>query len=665
MRVTLARYCAFTGLAYGALLVWCAPAARAADPQSYKVELAPTGNGAMDGALKATSDLVGLRSSAPVSPLGLIARARSDIDRLKTVLESYGYYESKVTIKIDGLALNDPGLADELAALPKKHDARVQASFTLGALYHLRNVAIDGELPATVHDVLKLKPGDAAVAADVLAAGARLLSALEEQGYAFAKVDPPIAYEDQTQPLLDVTFHVEVGQRVNIGEIHIQGLKRVHEKVVRRRLLLHTGELFKSSSIEHARTDLLSLGVFSSINVQVGSAVDESGGVPITFQIRERLRHAFGINAAYSTDLGGSGGITWANRNVFGNAEQLNISTSILGAGGSATTGLGYDATVKYILPDFGHRDQSLQFAVGAIKQNLEAYDQTALTFGVTLTRKLNKRWTASVGLTTTEERINQIVCVAEQPKDGPLAGSNACIPDPDCTPATGGTGTTACVPYADRNLFYYTLVALPLTLSYDSTDLASPLDDPTHGMRGAVTLQPTRSLGHTDTDFLVTTAKLAVYFDLDHLLATQPGRSVLAARGIVGLADGASEFSLPPDQRFYGGGSSSIRGYPYQAVGPYFQGTTYPIGATTLSAAALEYRQRFGQNIGAAFFVDGGQVGNKISLSPTDLFFGVGAGVRYYTPIGPIRLDVAVPLKRYDSDPQKFQIYIGLGQAF
>ncbi len=121
--------------------------------------------------------------------------------------------------------------------------------------------------------------------------------------------------------------------------------------------------------------------------------------MPITFQFRERLRHAFGISAAYSTDLGGSGGITWGDRNVFGNAEQLNVSASLINAGGSSTTGLGYDTSVKYILPDFGHRDQSLQFAVGAVRQFLEAYDQTALTASVTLARKINRRWTVSVGM--------------------------------------------------------------------------------------------------------------------------------------------------------------------------------------------------------------------------------------------------------------------------
>jgi translocation and assembly module TamA len=665
MRLILPRFRALIGIAScGALVLWSASAARAADPQAYKVEFAPTGNGAMDGTLRATSDLQSLRTSAPVSPYGLIARARSDLDRLKTVLESYGYYQSKVTMKIDGLALNDPGLADELTALPKKHDARVQVGFALGPLYHLRGVAIDGELPPSVQGALGLKAGAPAVAADVLGAGARLLSALQEQGYAFAKVDPPVAYEDQIDPLLDVSFHIETGQRVNIGEIHLQGLKRVHEKVLRRRLLLHTGEQFKLSAVERARTDLLSLGVFGAINVQVGSAADDTGGVPITFKIRERLRHAFSISAAYSSDLGGSGGITWSDRNVFGNAEQLIVSAQLTGAGGSSTTGVGYITSVKYILPDFGHRDQSLQFSVGALRQDLEAYDQTAVTTGATLTRKLNRRWTASVGVTATEERINQIVCVTEQLKP-PYVPKTPCIPTPPCTDVPIGSTTDSCAPYADRNLYFYTLLALPLTLSYDSTDLASPLDDPTHGIRGSVTLQPTQSLGHSDADFLITTVKVAAYFDLDHLLPTQPGRSVLAARALAGIAEGAGETSLPPDQRFYGGGSGSIRGYPYQAVGPYFPGTNNPIGATAISAGSLEYRQRFGQNLGAAFFVDGGQVGSKWSLDPTDLFVGIGGGVRYYTPIGPIRLDVAVPLKRYDTDPSPFQIYIGLGQAY
>src|ERR1700722_10381791 len=113
-------------------------AARAADPQAYKVELAPVGNDDIDQTLKATSDLISLRKSAPVSPFGLIARARSDSDRLKTALESFGYYESQVVVHINGKLLTDPSLGEALAAMPKGSTAQVAVSFSLGALYHLR-----------------------------------------------------------------------------------------------------------------------------------------------------------------------------------------------------------------------------------------------------------------------------------------------------------------------------------------------------------------------------------------------------------------------------------------------------------------------------------------------------------------------------------------------
>jgi translocation and assembly module TamA len=614
----------FPGIfALALMALCCVPSVRAADPQPYRVDIAATGDTAQGDILRATSDLVTLRSNAPVSPFGLIARARGDIDRLKTALESFGYYQSSVTIKINGLTLTDPGLAEALAALPAHSEARVAIGLVLGPLYHVRAVTIDGELPASAQNVLPLKPGAPAVAASVVGAGAQLLAALEEQGYAFAKVDPPVAYEDQVDSVLDVTFHVEAGPRVRIGEIRLEGLKSVHEKVVRRKLTLHSGVQYSASAVERARHNLLTMGVFSAITVQLGTAVDESGGVPITFQFRERPGHAAAINIAYSSDLGGSGGLTWTDRNLFGNAQQLSVSASVLNVGGSATRGLGYDTGVKFIEPDFSRPDQSLQVAVGAVKQYLQAYDQTAVTSGATVTRKLNKDWTVNAGTSTAHEQIIQ-------------------------------EGVT-------RD---YTLVALPLSISYDSTDLSSPLDDPRHGMRDSVSVAPTRSIGSPSATFLISQVKFAAYYDLEHLFRTAAGRSVLAARALVGFAQGAATFSLPPDQRFYGGGSGTIRGYRYQSVGPQFPDGN-PEGGTAISAGSVEFRQRIGANWGVAVFADGGQVSSSLRSLSSTFYTGLGTGIRYYTPIGPVRFDIAVPTKHYISNGDSFEIYVGLGQAF
>jgi translocation and assembly module TamA len=211
---------------------------------------------------------------------------------------------------------------------------------------------------------------------------------------------------------------------------------------------------------------------------------------------------------------------------------------------------------------------------------------------------------------------------------------------------------------------YFYTLVALPLVVSYDSTDLPTPLDDPRHGFRGSLSLTPTVAIGHPNSTFIIEQLQVAGYFDLNPLFGTDPGRSVVAARALAGIAKGASEFSLPPDQRFYGGGSATIRGYRYQSVGPVFEGTEDPIGGTEIEAGSVEFRQRLVGNFGAAAFVDGGEVTASASGVPNTFRIGVGTGLRYYTPIGPVRLDIAVPTKRRSTD-DAFEIYIGLGQAF
>ena len=109
----------------------------------------------------------------------------------------------------------------------------------------------------------------------------------------------------------------------------------------------------------------------------------------------------------------------------------------------------------------------------------------------------------------------------------------------------------------------------MPLSARYDSTDLASPLDDPRHGMRLSMSMTPTESLFATHASFLILQANASSYFDLATFGWTQAGHSVFALRGLAAEARGASQFSLPPDLRFYAGGSATVRGYAYQSVGP------------------------------------------------------------------------------------------------
>ncbi len=594
----------------------------AADPVSYDVAIAGTGDTALDKALDGASQLRSLRQKAPVGPFALVARAKQDIDRLRTVLHSFGYYDGQASVTIEGRPVDDPALAAILDKVPNGTSVAVKVAVTPGPLYRLGRVTIIGTVPPEARAKLGLTPGQPAVAANVLAAGARLLTAMREDGYALAEVDPPEATANPQDHTLDVSFKAAAGRRARIGQIDLTGLKEVDESFVRRHLLVHPGQLYQPSKIDEARQDLAALGVFGGVSVHAGTAIAPDGTIPITYDFQERPKHAVGITGAFSTDLGGSLTTTWSDRNLFGGAEQLNLSAAGTGLGGTAIKGVGYDVSAQFLKPDFLRRDQTLEFDMAALKQDLQAYDQRAITAGAALRRKISLEWNIGLGLSTEVERITQ-------------------------------EGVT-------RN---YGLVGLPITAKYDSTGLVNPLDDPTHGVRAALTATPTLSLSGKLRGFAILQGTGSTYLDLGDYWFGTSGRSVLALRALIGSVAGAGQFELPPDQRFYGGGSATVRGFKYQSIGPLFPDRN-PIGGTAIDAGTIEMRQRVFGDFGAVAFVDAGQVSARSMPFAGTLRVGLGAGVRYYTPIGPVRLDFAVPANRPPGG-DRFEIYLGLGQAF
>ncbi len=585
----------------------------AADPQPYTVALQPTGNTALDSALKDSSSLISLQKSAPVAGFALTGRARQDETRFQTALRSFGYYKATVSTTIGGHDLNDPALPAIVDAAPAKPALAIAITFALGPRFKLGSVTISTPVPPDIPPLLDLKPGQPAMAADVLAARGRLEKALLADGYPLAKVPEPVAILHLDQNLLDVDFQPVAGPKATIGPITLNGSKGVNTSFIRRRLLLQQGEPFNPQTIEKARQDLMATGVFSGVRAVPAPALDSGGQLPIAIDLTERPQHSVDVGAGYSTDLGVNFNAGWHDRNLFGNAEQLNL-TAAEQLGGDAVTRPGYAVGAQFLKPDFMMRDQTLELDLNAIDQSLQAYNQKALLQKIAFNRQLTPQWTASAGLTGEQESIYQ-------------------------ENATRG----------------YSLVGLPVSLKYDST---TSLLDPTNGIRASLSVTPSESLGTTDSTFFVTQVSGSTYIDV-----FSNGRSILALRGIVGQISGAGVFGLPPDQRFYAGGSATVRGYRYQTLGPQFR-DGIPIGGTAISAGTVEWRQRILDNYGVVGFIDDGQVSSNGIPFASQFHAGAGIGARYYTSIGPIRLDFAVPVNKLPGG-DAFEVYIGIGQAF
>lgn len=588
------------------------PSAFASDPVPYAVKFSPSGDKELDGLLKETASLVALQKKLPAAPFALIGRAQADVQQFTVVLHSLGYDAGSITITIDGAALDDPTLLDTLTQLPAGKTVDVDVVAHPGQVFLLGRVNVAGlppgfVPPATIH------PGQPARAAPILAATPVLRSALHNAGYAFATVSPPLAVAEVATHRLDVTFTVVPGPRVNIGSVGFAGLTRTKPDFLRRHIALKPGQKYSDTAVQAARDSLLSLGVFAAVTPVPEQQV-EDGQVPILFRVTQQKRHAVTLSGSYATDVGFTLSTSWEDRDVFAHAETLTFTAAANGLGGTGTTAPGYDFKAVFAKPDYAARGQTLSTSAEAQDESLTAYDRTALLFGANLSRPITPHIAITYGPGFVTERVQQ---------EG-----------------------------VSRN---YVLLQFPVTVSYNTADSVL---EPTHGINASVTVTPTEPVVGDHNPFFITQATASTYLAVEH-----NARGIIAIRGQFGSIQGASQFQVPADQRFYAGGSGTVRGYTYQTIGPLFADDT-PEGGLAMDAVNLEFRQHIGKSFGVVPFIDAGQVSATSTPFTGTLRVGAGIGARYYTGIGPIRFDVAFPMTRV-AGSSSFALYIGLGEAF
>jgi translocation and assembly module TamA len=265
--------------------------------------------------------------------------------------------------------------------------------------------------------------------------------------------------------------------------------------------------------------------------------------------------------------------------------------------------------------PGFLHPDRTLVAEAGAGVESPEAYTSRHLRTAVGLEQALSANLVAGGGVGFKVSRVDQ-----QDEEEG------------------------------------YGLVSLPLRLDWDRSD---DLLDPRRGWRVALRLAPFTEVLEEHMTFVRARASLTHYLPL-----LKEPRLVLATRWVLGSMVGAERDEVPADERFYAGGGGSVRGLPFQSAGP-LEGDD-PLGGRSLAEMSAELRMRLTDVLGLAAFVDGGRAFEEsFPGSEGSMLWGAGLGVRYYTFLGPLRLDVAVPLDRREGVDDAFQLYVSIGQAF
>lgn len=474
---------------------------------------------------------------------------------------------------------------------------------------HYRDQPPPPGAPLSLADV-PLERGAPADADAILEVVDDLPQALMVRGYPFAKVVDTRYTVNHDQIVLRADVGMNTGPKARFGQVSIAGLEDVKEDYLHTLAPWERGAEWDEDEVEAYRAALLSTGLFRSLRLSHPDQVAEDGTLPIDIEAVEAKHRTLGAGVHYSSDLGFGVTAFWEHRNYFGRDEDIRVELDL--------SQQNQELTTTFLKPAFLRPDQSLVAEASLQNEQTDAYDRLGFDISGGIERTFGELWTVGGGLSL---EIAQITEGDEEEQNVLLAG-------------------------------------IPLTALRDSTD--DPLD-PTLGSRIGASITP--YAGTVDSSFVAFTRSevtAAVYYS-----PLESDRLTLAARGAFGTIAGEDLETIPADKRFYTGGGGSVRGFEFQKIGP-LDDNGDPTGGRSKFEASLEARIKVTESIGVVPFFDAGQVfRTQFPDFGREIRYAAGLGFRYYTAIGPIRLDVATPLNPREDVDDAYQFYISIGQAF
>jgi translocation and assembly module TamA len=560
----------------------------------------------LNGDLERASLLATLDGDQDATAQDVLAAAQAEYGRLIGALYDSGYFAPVITVKLDG---REAAGISPLANLQtvRRVDVRVVAGprFLFGQT-RLAPVPTNTALPSAFRGGERASTGAIRDAVDVAIEGWRDL------GYAKADVGSQQITARHPDQRLDVDVALDTGPRLRFGELRISGNQAVRTERIREIAGLPTGQVFDPVELQRATTRLRRTGAFSVAALSEAEAIGPGDTLPINLQIVEEKPRRFGVGADISTTDGLGLEAFWLHRNLFGGAERLRVEGEVKGIGGQ-TGGEDFRLSARYSRPATFNEDTDF-FVLGEIESldqdNFNA-DRIRIETGITRFASENREYTFGLGF--------------EKARTEDAFGERS-----------------------------YTIFTLPASAEFDYRDNEL---DATSGYYAHLSLTPFIALNGTENG-LRTYADLRGYRQLGE-------RLTFALRGQLGSVAGPDLSTAPADFLFYSGGGGTVRGQQFQSLGVDLGGGQ-EVGGRSFLGLSGELRVKTGDSLSLVGFIDAGYIGTEAfpNGSDGDWHSGAGLGVRYDTGIGPIRVDVGVPVSG-PGDNTGFEIYIGIGQAF
>jgi outer membrane protein assembly factor BamA len=434
-----------------------------------------------------------------------------------------------------------------------------------------------------------------------------------------------------------VQIAISAGPIYHFGDTIVTGLKRLQPSYVARRFSSLKGKTYSPDVLDEKFRTLMRTGLFNLLQIK---PVPIEGEDLLLLQIsaEEAKSKEFGLSVGYGSYVGGIIGFQYRDRNLFGYGRPLTTSVEI--------NERGYKGEVLWEDPFLFDTEFAFKARVSALTFDFDGYSKFELGGRIDLSRKITKQYEAGVT----------------------FSGRHVEVTSADIAPQFVGPTS-----------YFVNTVGFTETLDLRKSPLVAP--------RGLVIDNTvdvaTKGLG-SDIEFVRGTGRASYYLPFSEesqapgvALAEDPSRSGLerwyrqtmlafgARAGIIHvLGSESTPFDLPIDERFFNGGSSTVRSFSERDLGPH-DNQGHPLGGEFFTVFNAEYTfPIYGELQGAVFFDAGNLLPSSENPSFSDMRYALGGGLRYKLPIGPIRLDYGV-----NPDPQRHEangaFHFSFGFAF
>lgn len=479
-----------------------------------------------------------------------------------------------------------------------------------GEQYRVGKIDAVGDLidnKEAIINYLQLRPGDVFSRGMLRKGVGKITDLYADQGYAYANVSPLSRVDDATK-LVDLALEIEQGPQVSVERINISGNTKTRDKVIRREMKVVEGELFNATALKRSKARINNLGFFEAVDVTTSEGSDQSQ-INVDVNVKERSTGTFSVGAGYSSVDGAVAQGSVTQENFLGRGWKLNLAASL---GGQSTT-YQVGVTDPYFL------DMNLTLGVELYKTDREWNDFSRRATGGAV----------KVGMPVLDDYSRALFVYRLEWKEIYDVSYYA---SQDIKDEEGKS----------------TISSLTSSFTRDTTDYR--LDPST----GSVLEASWELAGIGGTE------KFSKYVVDYRQFWPAFFNTVVSAHGQVGYAQTIGGKEIPLDERFYLGGINTLRGFAPREVGPRDDNGDYT-GGDMEAFANFEWLIPLSKEmqIKAVTFFDVGNAWDGSYFS--DWRYSAGAGIRWLSPLGPLRLEWGYNLDPYEwEDDSRFDFMIG-----